>query len=960
VKKNIVLLFCFLFNALAAQNPSYQHLNDETDLPSNEVFSIIQDHKGFIWIGCDAGLYRYNGIRFQKYYTVSQKSTALTGLALSKDSILYCYNFSNQIFYVKDDSLQEIESWEGKRKQGFPNIAVDKENKLWVTAENQLYSFDVRTNLWSKKGSNDTAKVVNLVVVDSKGDIWSGQNFSIKGTNGDIYTIRFEAGASSNIADYIIAADEQDIWLVSIAGGNIYQLQNESFNPYRSPKLHEALRHRKITSVKSFNDKLYITTYSGILIYDKEKDKIEIWYPNEVFSSCLLDRENNLWLTTLGNGIYFIREKEFCIWNKQESKLPEDRITCVESIGNTLFFSMQNGFIGRLDLEQNKVSLFSNQTRADIRALFIDETSDKLYFNTNNTLYWLNQKKISILSDQIGPVKKIIKTRENYIVCTSFGTFSYADLRNINTCRSLSVLWSRDAAFIEQEQTLLVATNNGLLKWNKSLTTFSFDTTFLENTQVVSLFLESQNEELFVLTFKGDVYSYSYKKCRKICQVPSAARSYILAKYSNKIYIGTSAGLWIYDTETQKWENISKNTGLASNDIKAIRMSGDKLWLATAKGLQSIPLGYSNSKPRPIVYLKSVLIDGKKITDRYLNLDYNSTLSIAAEAVNYFSLQGFQFAYRIFGGDTNWRFVNSADEYFMVAGLKSGNFAIELAVVDHLGRFSKNNIFIGGRVIPPFWQRWWFYFIIGLAGVGIAYLFFLLRIKSLQKRQAEKIARIKLESELAISQQTALKAQMNPHFIFNVLNSIKSYIYENDKKAAANYLSKFADLTRGILAMSSQPMVKLSDELKALQLYMDLEALQMESPFHCDIILNDLIDADSVQIPSLIIQPFLENSFKHGLRHKSGEKLLILTIELMQDTNQLRVVIEDNGIGRAKSAEINMASGEKHQSFATDASAQRLNLLNKGKQEIVNVVFEDKTDQRGHALGTTVTLNIQL
>jgi ligand-binding sensor domain-containing protein len=106
------------------------------------------------------------------------------------------------------------------------------------------------------------------------------------------------------------------------------------------------------------------------------------------------------------------------------------------------------------------------------------------------------------------------------------------------------------------------------------LTTFSFDTTFLENTQVVSLFLESQNEELFVLTFKGDVYSYSYKKCRKICQVPSAARSYILAKYSNKIYIGTSAGLWIYDTETQKWENISKNTGLASNDIKAIRMSG--------------------------------------------------------------------------------------------------------------------------------------------------------------------------------------------------------------------------------------------------------------------------------------------------------------------------------------------------------------------------------------------------
>jgi signal transduction histidine kinase len=389
-------------------------------------------------------------------------------------------------------------------------------------------------------------------------------------------------------------------------------------------------------------------------------------------------------------------------------------------------------------------------------------------------------------------------------------------------------------------------------------------------------------------------------------------------------------------------------------------VAGNQLWLATSKGLQAIPLNYIFSKPLPSIVLSEISVNGKKYSSNFIQLNHNATLTIKVNSINFASLNNFQFAYRLISRDTHWVMTNAINENIVLSGILAGNFKVEVKAVDYLGRFSANSIIIVGKVIPPFWQRWWFYILVAASGIALAYFVFLLRIKSLRIKQQQAIEKLALENELKLSQQTALKAQMNPHFLFNVLNSIKSFIYENDKKSAAEYLSKFAELVRGILTMSSLPMVKLSDEIKALELYIQLEAMLLEPPFEYTLTVDKSIDAAAISIPSLIIQPFIENSFKHGLRHKPGAKNLQIRIELNDAAHQLKVSIEDNGIGRAQSAVLNSKNSPSHQSFATQANAQRLALLNKDADEKVSVQFEDKVDEQEMANGTIVILNIAL
>jgi LytS/YehU family sensor histidine kinase len=200
---------------------------------------------------------------------------------------------------------------------------------------------------------------------------------------------------------------------------------------------------------------------------------------------------------------------------------------------------------------------------------------------------------------------------------------------------------------------------------------------------------------------------------------------------------------------------------------------------------------------------------------------------------------------------------------------------------------------------------------------------------------------------------------MNPHFIFNVLNSIKAYIYQNDKKAAAEYLSKFAQLMRKVLDASNAPVIKLADELEALELYIQLETMQLEPTFEYHITTGTSTDTHSINIPSLIIQPFVENAIKHGLQHKQGHKQLFITTETLPGNQLLKITVQDNGIGRAASSKIN-SQRINHTPFATIASAQRLNLLNNNSTQKVSVTFTDLYDNQGNSTGTIAQLTISI
>ena len=223
-----------------------------------------------------------------------------------------------------------------------------------------------------------------------------------------------------------------------------------------------------------------------------------------------------------------------------------------------------------------------------------------------------------------------------------------------------------------------------------------------------------------------------------------------------------------------------------------------------------------------------------------------------------------------------------------------------------------------------------------------------------------RLKQLQLENELRLTQQNALKAQMNPHFLFNVLNSIKGYIYENDKKNAARYLGDFSSLVRKVLEMSALPSVSLADELETLTLYINLESMLLEEDFTFQFHVDDTIDTGGVLIPSLLLQPYVENAFKHGLRHKKGSKQLVIQVSEDRENQLLIIQIQDNGIGRTAAGEINRNQHAAHESFANHANEKRIELLNFERGGVIGVEIEDLISELGAAIGTKVTIRIHI
>ncbi|MCX7550797.1 histidine kinase [Xanthomarina sp. F2636L] len=243
-------------------------------------------------------------------------------------------------------------------------------------------------------------------------------------------------------------------------------------------------------------------------------------------------------------------------------------------------------------------------------------------------------------------------------------------------------------------------------------------------------------------------------------------------------------------------------------------------------------------------------------------------------------------------------------------------------------------------------------------------LFYFSRIKA--KKKAEIITlelhetqkRLAIEKQFKDSELKALKAQMNPHFIFNALNSIQDYIVLNQKNLASDYLGKFADLIRNYLHFSDTGFISVPDEVHNLNLYLELEKLRFEDKLEYTFQVDDTVNSDTINIPTMLIQPYVENALKHGLLHKKDNRKLKISINKVSD-KIIECIIEDNGIGREKSKEINKKRQAQHKSFALKATTERLDLLNYGSEKKIGVEIID-LKENDQATGTKVVLKIPI
>jgi Histidine kinase len=237
---------------------------------------------------------------------------------------------------------------------------------------------------------------------------------------------------------------------------------------------------------------------------------------------------------------------------------------------------------------------------------------------------------------------------------------------------------------------------------------------------------------------------------------------------------------------------------------------------------------------------------------------------------------------------------------------------------------------------------------------GILFLFAL----ALRDRQIVT-EKIRLEEQATANELKALRSQMNPHFIFNALNSIKSFTLNNDAESANFYLTKFSKLIRQVLDNSRNERISLKNELETLTLYLDMEKLRVGDKFDYEIVVDEDVETDFVEIPPLLVQPYVENAIWHGLMHKEEKGLVKITVEA-HNLATLRITITDNGIGRQKSTEIKSKTGSSHKSFGLKITQERLDVIKKLYNINATVSFEDLKNQQNEAIGTKVLIKIPI
>ncbi len=366
----------------------------------------------------------------------------------------------------------------------------------------------------------------------------------------------------------------------------------------------------------------------------------------------------------------------------------------------------------------------------------------------------------------------------------------------------------------------------------------------------------------------------------------------------------------------------------------------------------------------PIPYITQISVKQKPLEGGFplsggnaLRLNHKENFfSIAYAAKAYTFGENVQFKYRLDGLE-DW--IDA--EKRLVANYTSvppGTYTFQLMAANNAGLWNEKILEIPIIIKQAWYKSWWFLSILGLSIAFLVYRFVRFRIRKVRSEEKQKA---NYEKKLAGVEMSALVAQMNPHFLFNSLNSIDSFIIKNESVKASEYLNNFARLMRLVLHKSRANYTNLNDEIETLELYLQMEKMRFNDLFSYDIQIAPTVDVHQIEVPPMLIQPYLENAIWHGLMHleEGNEGKVMLSFSM--EEQKLKILIQDNGIGRKRSAELRKHKTNPHkESMGMKITKNRIEMINKLYNADASVIITDLYDEQGQASGTKVILTIAI
>ncbi len=441
----------------------------------------------------------------------------------------------------------------------------------------------------------------------------------------------------------------------------------------------------------------------------------------------------------------------------------------------------------------------------------------------------------------------------------------------------------------------------------------------------------------------------------------------ILPDNNGFLWASTSKGVMKYDLQTKETRMYDVTDGLQGSEFTPnafLRSSNGYVFFGGFNGFNYFKPDEIKLEVRiPKVIISKIQTNaGEKI--RYLNhgdtihLSYNeNSFEISFATLNLLRKNMVNYSYMMDNYDDEWMFYKSNHRYVDYNKLRPGTYTFKLKVSNEVNIWMDNPLELTIIIHPAWYQRTWFMIMMILITALAIYMIIRQRTKIRAQKMEQRRKISELEVQMVQLKQKTLQLQMNPHVIFNTLNSIQQYIINHDAYKAVAYLTSFSRLMRKILNNSNERYISLSDELEAVNLYLELESMRLGNRFNYEVIVDTELDINNIEIAPLIIQPFVENAIIHGLMPKKENCLLKIEVSKFAE-EKLLCVVEDNGVGRQYSEKMKEKSGGTHKSYGMSITRRRLEMLSKISNEDFSVEIIDLYNDENQPEGTRVNIII--
>lgn len=989
-KKQIIISLFLLccFEIAHSQTPSYYHYTSSEGLASSTVYDITQNKDGFMWFATANGLSKFDGNRFTTYRTKDGlNSNSVISLDKNNRGDLFIGTFEKGINVLKNGKIDNYYSERNGRNLIISNILLDsfENNQQVIFAYSRWGNLNLIKN---RKLVNLSAANINLLKqLINKLEKMPNGNLIALTTTGLFNYYRSGIFSKINILGlpntdiYCLYPNKDNSYIVGTKG-MIYLIKNNTV--IKKYPVNIAGNNEIVTILSDSNQNIWFSIMNkGFYLIPKGTEKIidigkRCGLENTLVNKYFEDNEGNIWISTFGKGVFCINNLYINSYNENDGLSNNNVYTIEKDDSENLFIGTFNGISvlrnGKLDIIKNDV----NQSL--LRYIYaIKKFDNEFYVNSalgnNDTINISYQgKKIHLFGGlsfcKLSNGLYLFGDRANNISIQKSFKFNKNDIIKIPVFENNFNPNRINQIFEDSQKNVWIGSGLGLCKATISINDLGkieMTKTFFPSIPIlnskINAIIQDQNMHIWIAGENG-VASYNLKNdsiisYTSIGDYDLSSSTSLAIDHKNRIWIGNMKGLYKFDGKTIKY--LSKQTGLPSNEIYALLYDSKKNQIAigSSGGVSFVDISLFDKQIPPQL---DVTINNIKAGDSvFTNLEHlNFNPKQRDVTVNfkslYFSSPGsVKYQYQL--NKNKWK--ETDNDFLEFIALKNGIYHLQIKSKSQNSAWGKPTL-ISFEVKPLFSETIWFDMLIllALSLVSIAIVIWQSRLKQ-QKIREE----LNLNERINALKHQALSAMMNPHFIFNSLNSVQYLINCKRNEEANDYIAMMAKLIRKNLETAVNKFILLSDEISRLELYLNLEKLRLQDGFSFEIIPANDVNINQIMIPNMILQPFVENTLWHGIINSENKGKISISfsfenIEIdAKICKALVIKITDNGIGII---EAKKHQKENHISKGIAIIEERLSLLSEKMALPQPIMIDDLSKKHAHSHGTEVIISLPL